>query len=258
MTKTKIVALLSVLALLASLPLAVAFAQEGGEGEEPVPAGPPSIPYLITGVAMVDDAPAMMGTTVVAMTGEGDDAMMWMGEVVDALGNYAIIIEGGTQDAMVMFSLKMGEGDEAMEYMGETMSDVMIGAPGGEEEVDLMAYSGPQARPTAVPPTPSAVQRRGPPGKDGEVGPAGPAGPAGSSGARGPVGNVGPDGPEGDPGAAGPAGPAGRAGPAGDAGSAGADGNDGSAGSAGRQGAAGPAGNDGAHRRSRPRRLCRR
>ena len=48
MTKTKIVALLSILALLASLPLTVAVAQ--------------GAPYLVIGSAMLDDEPAMMGT----------------------------------------------------------------------------------------------------------------------------------------------------------------------------------------------------
>ena len=70
MTKTKIVALLSVLALLASLPLAVAFAQEGGEGEGSTPAGPPALPYTVVGNAMLDDGPAMDGTMVVAMVGD--------------------------------------------------------------------------------------------------------------------------------------------------------------------------------------------
>ena len=57
MTKTKIVALLSIVALLASLPLTVALAQ--------------GAPYLVIGSAMLDDEPAMMGTMVVAMVGDG-------------------------------------------------------------------------------------------------------------------------------------------------------------------------------------------
>ena len=52
MTKTKIVALLSVVALLASLPLTVALAQ--------------GAPYAVVGTAMLDGEPAMMGTMVVA------------------------------------------------------------------------------------------------------------------------------------------------------------------------------------------------
>ena len=66
MTKTKIVALLSILALLASLPLTVALAQ--------------GAPYLVIGKAMLDDEPAMMGTMVVAMgEGEDDEGRVWRG-----------------------------------------------------------------------------------------------------------------------------------------------------------------------------------
>ena len=73
MTKTKIVALLSILALLASLPLTVALAQ--------------GAPYLVIGSAMLDDEPAMMGTMVVAMVGE---EKVGSGEVFDAMGHYRL------------------------------------------------------------------------------------------------------------------------------------------------------------------------
>ena len=96
MTKTKIVALLSVLALLASLPLTVALAQ--------------GAPYLVIGSAMLDDEPAMMGTMVVAMVGE---EKVGSGEVFNAMGQYRLQITDGSPGDTVMISLMMGEGDEA-------------------------------------------------------------------------------------------------------------------------------------------------
>ena len=115
MTKTKIVALLSVVAMLAALPVAVALAQ-----------GPP---FLVVGSAMLDDEPAMMGTMVVAMVGEGEEAMkVGEGEVFNEMGQYQLQITGGSPGDTLMISLMMGEGDEAMEYMAMTESDVMIGA----------------------------------------------------------------------------------------------------------------------------------
>ena len=125
MTKTKIVALLSFLALLASLPLTVAFAQ--------------GAPYIVFGTAMLDDEPAMMGTLVVAMVG---DEKVGSGEVFDAMGHYRLLIGGGNPGDTVMISLIMGEGDEMMEYMASTDGDVMIGASGESKRVDLMAFSG--------------------------------------------------------------------------------------------------------------------
>ena len=104
------------MALLASLPLTVAFAQPA--------------PYLVFGTAMLDGEPAMMGTVVVAMTGEGDEAMkVGSGEVFDEMGHYLLIIESGNVGDTVMISLIMGEGDEMMEYMASTDGDVMIGPP---------------------------------------------------------------------------------------------------------------------------------
>ena len=92
MTKTKIVALLSVLALLASLPLTVALAQ--------------GAPYLVIGSAMLDDEPAMMGTMVVAMVGE---EKVGSGEVFDAMGHYRLQITDGSPGDTVMISLMMGD-----------------------------------------------------------------------------------------------------------------------------------------------------
>lgn len=233
MTKTKIVALLSVLALLASLPLAVAFAQEGGEGEEPEASGPPQLPYIVVGMAMIDDAPAMEGTMIAVMVGDEK-----VGEgMVGMDGRFEAEITGGNMGDTVMFSLMMGEGDAMMEYMAETDGDVMIGARGDLAMANLMAYSGPQTRPTAVPPTRTPAQLRGP---------AGPAGADGADGADGAPGPRGPAGPAGSDGAAGADGSDGAPGAAGSDGADGADGSDGAAGPTGPQGPAGPAGSDGA------------
>ena len=160
MTKTKIVVLLSIVALLASLPLTVALAQ-----------GLP--PYQVIGKAMVDGEPAMMDTMVVAMVGETK-----VGEsmVINDQGQYSLQITGGNPGDTVMFSLMMGEGDDAMEYMATTAEAVIRGPSGDlKKDVDLMAYSGEQPDPAATPaPTLTAAQEReamrGPSGRQGVTG----------------------------------------------------------------------------------------
>ena len=239
MTKTKIVALLSIVALLASLPLTVALAQ--------------GAPYLVIGSAMLDDEPAMMDTMVVAMVGE---EKVGEGMVFNEMGQYRLYITGGNPGDTVMISLMMG----AMEYMAMTDADVMIGQSGTSPEgmVDLMAYSGEAPDPTATPaPTLTADEEkeslRGPQGfrgVDGEQGAAGEPGAAGADGADGAAGAVGARGPAGVDGSDGSAGSAGARG---SAGSDGSDGSDGSAGARGAAGSAGPAGADGATGADGPR-----
>ena len=229
MTKTKIVALLSVLALLASLPLTVALAQ--------------GAPYLVIGSAMLDDEPAMMGTMVVAMVGE---EKVGSGEVFNEMGQYRLYIDGGGQGDTVMISLMMGDD----EYMAMTDADVMIGSPGASAEgmVGLMAYSGDAPDPTAIPaPTLTAAQERAAMrGPSGLRGAQGEAGPAGADGADGAVGASGPAGADGSDGSDGSDGADGARGSAGSAGADGSDGSDGSNGARGSAGSAGPAGADGA------------
>ena len=166
MTKTKIVALLSVLALLASLPLTVALAQ--------------GAPYLVIGSAMLDDEPAMMGTMVVAMVGE---EKVGSGEVFNAMGQYRLQITDGSPGDTVMISLMMGE----MEYMAMTDEDIMIGPSGERMMADLMAYSGdaPDPPPTAAPTLTAAQERAAMRGPSGLQGPQGEAGEAGADGADG-------------------------------------------------------------------------
>ena len=252
MTITKIVALLSVLALLASLPLTVALAQS-----------PPQLPFKVVGNATLDDEAAMDGTMVVAMI-DGEKA--GTGSVMD--GKFSVDVMG-EMGAMVMFEFTMGEGDEAMMYMAKAESDVMVGESGSVMRADLMAMSDGmmEPKPTVKPVVPvvpvvpiKSVQaivdaaiaeamaeamammpepKAGPPGragrngKDGADGADGAKGDAGARGAAGSGGSVGADGSDGQDGSDGPkgdAGPAGPAGPPGDAGSAGPQGEGGGGG----------------------------
>ena len=78
MTKTKIVALLSVVALLASLPLTVVLAQQ-----------PPAPPFRVVGTAMIDGEKAAEGTMVVAMVGDMEVGMdtVGMGGMFNSVGH---------------------------------------------------------------------------------------------------------------------------------------------------------------------------
>ena len=171
MTKTRVLALLSVIALLAALPLSVALAQQ-----------PPGIPSLIQGMAMLDGAAPPEGTMVVATVEtetEGEDGEMMM-EMMDigmaevmADGSFTLIVpdSGGK---MVMFSLSMMMDGETMKY--EAMSDPgeVMTVGGMDAMVDLEASTG------MVPPTRTPVQVT-----DSMRGPRGPQGAAGEAGAAG-------------------------------------------------------------------------
>ena len=269
MTKTRIVALLSVLALLASLPVSVALGQ-GGDG-------PPQPPFTVVGNATIDGEPAMDGTMVVAMV-EGQENVM--AEVMDGKFNIEVMGEMG---AMIMFEFTMGEGDEAMMYKVTPDKDVMVGMPGGlGGPVNLMAMGdgvmmggtptttpGTSPRPTAVAPSvpvrtteqiiraevetavdaaiaeamteamammpdPESLRgedgRDGRNGTDGEDGAPGADGADGQDGAPGADGSDGEDGQDGQDGAKGDPGPQGSAGPPGPEGPAGAQGEAGGGG----------------------------
>ena len=127
MTQAKILALLSVMALLASVPIA-ALAQ--GDDAAPVP------PFQVVGRATIDGEPAMDGTMVIAMI-DGEKA--GTGTVMD--GKFSVDIMG-EMGAMIMFYFLVGEGDEAIKYMATTERDVTVGAPGVPRIAHLMAYSG--------------------------------------------------------------------------------------------------------------------
>ena len=223
MTKTRIVALLSVLALLASLPLSVALAQ-----------GQP--PFRVVGTAELDGEQAEEGTMVVAMI-DGEKAGTG---TVDAMGRFEVDVEG-EMGAMVTFSLEMmmGEGEDAemMMYSAGSMEEVMVGMRGDLKRADLMAYTSEQIKPT---PTKTAAQEmeamRGPRGATGSQGPQGEPGPQGEQGPPGEDGHDGHDGADGEDGADGADGRDGTDG------SDGSDGDTGPAGPKGDPGAAGPAG----------------
>ena len=267
MTKTRFLALLSVLALLAAMPLASVFAQQ------PVP------PQKFYGMVLVNGEAPPEGSTVIAtvttmMTNEEGEEVTETMEIgramtMDAMGNYVLTTEAdsalagkevmfqvmvmGMEDSEpAMPSMMMGEEgmmpmEESIMWMqGNTRNvDLEVGesmmTPDGPRPVIPMGPTGPRG-----PVGPQGEQGEpGPAGADGSDGARGPAGPAGaagsdgadgSDGARGPAGAAGSDGSDGSDGAQGPAGPAGNAGPAGPAGPAGA---------MGPAGATGPAGADG-------------
>ena len=256
MTKTRFLALLSVLALLAAMPLASVFAQQ------PVP------PQKFYGMVMVDGEAPPEGTTVMAIVttmmineeGEEVTETMVIGEAMtmDAMGNYVLTTDADSALAgkEVMFKVMvmgMEESEEAMpsmmmdDGMMEGMEEPIMWMQGDTRNVDLevgeftMTPTGPQPSRNIGPPGP-----RGPVGPAGADGEPGPAGADGSDGARGPQGPAGPAGADGSDGSDGARGPAGAAGSDGSDGADGAQGPAGPQGPAGAQGPAGPAGNDGA------------
>ncbi len=265
MTKTRFLALLSVLALLAAMPLASVFAQQ------PVP------PQKFYGMVLVDGEAPPEGSTVMAIVttmmtndeGEEVTETMEIGmAMTDAMGNYVLETDGDSALAgkEVMFRVMvmgMEESEDAMPSMMMeegmmAMDEPIMWMQGNVRNVDLevgesrMTPTGPRP---VIPMGPTGPRGPvGPQGEQGEPGPAGPQGPEGehghdghdgapgadgadgSDGARGPAGAAGSDGADGSDGAQGPRGPAGPAGPAGVMGPAGAD---------GAAGATGPAGADG-------------
>ena len=272
MTKTRFLALLSVLALLAAMPLASVFAQQ------PVP------PQKFYGMVLVDGEAPPEGSTVIAtvttmMTndeGEEVSETMEIGRAMtmDAMGNYVletdadstlagkevmfqVMVMGmeGSEDAMP--SMMMDEGMMAMEepimwMQGNVRNvDLEVGesmmTPTGPRPVIPMGPTGPRGPqgPQGPQGEPGPAGEDGHDGSDGARGPQGPAGPAGADGsagadgARGPAGAAGSDGADGSDGATGPAGPAGNAGPAAPAGPAGPPGPAGGTGPAGAAGGGG-------------------
>ena len=153
MTITRIVALLGVLALLASLPLTVALAQ--------------SPPFSVVGTAMVDGVEADSSNTVVAMAGD-----MELMAMVNDDGTFELQFDDSfTVGENISFMIKMGEGDDAMEYMATPDAELMIGTPRDiVPPVTLAAYTSEEAKPQ-------------PPKTDEEImeGMRGPTGPRGAS-----------------------------------------------------------------------------
>ena len=181
MLKVRILALLTVLALLLTLP-AVASAQQ-------VP------PHVFFGTATVNGLFAPAGTPVAALIGGEQRGST----TVESNGRYQILVAPGTGTAITFRVGTLTADQTATWEQG-----------GATPNFDLTASS--FGEPTPVPggtPAPGVV---GPAGPQGERGPAGPAGSAGPAGADGPAGPPGPAGPAGAAGSTGPAGPAGPAG----------------------------------------------
>ena len=144
MTKTRFLALLSVLALLAALPLASVFAQQ------PVP------PHKFYGMVVVDGEAPPEGSTVravvtITMTNdEGEEETMTrtIGEAMTgAMGNYVLTTQGDSALAgmEVMFHVMVGEA-EAMEAKPSTMmadgsmmmmEDPVMWTQGARTKIDL-------------------------------------------------------------------------------------------------------------------------
>ena len=192
MSKVRVLALLTALALMLTLP-AVAYAQS-------VP------PHIFTGMVMVDGDEPADGTVVTAMVGE----MKAMSTVMN--GMYTVPVNG-TPGAEVSFMVGEMSVMEKGEWMqgGATKMNLMAGD-------DTMMMTGGQGAVGATGP----AGPRGPAGPSGAAGSAGEAGSAGAAGSAGPpgaAGSFGPAGAPGEPGPAGGVGPAGQMGSAGPAGS---------------------------------------
>ena len=252
MTKTRFLALLSVLALLAAMPLASVFAQQ------PVP------PQKFYGMVVVDGEAPPEGSMVMAVVmtmmtndeGEEETMTRTIGEAMtDAMGNYVITTDGDSAltGAEVMFTVMVGD-EEAMEAMPSMimddgsmmmMEESIMWMQGAATEVNLEIGES-MVRPDGTRGPAPIVGPRGPQGPQGPQGEPGPAGADGSDGARGPQGPAGAAGADGSDGSDGARGATGAAGSDGADGSDGAQGPRGPAGAAGAMGPAGPAGADGA------------
>ena len=201
MTKTRFLALLSVLALLAAMPLASVFAQQ------PVP------PQKFYGMVLVNGEAPPEGTTVMAIVttmmtneeGEEVTETMVIGEAMtmDAMGNYVLETDADSTLAgkEVMFRVMvmgMEESEDAMPSMMmgdgmEAMDEPIMWMQGDVRNVDLevgesmMTPTGPRP---VIPTGPTGPRGpAGPQGPQGEPGPMGEHGHDGADGARGPGGS---------------------------------------------------------------------
>ena len=193
---TRILALLTIVALVAALPMSV-LAQNDA-------------PHVFIGTAIVNELTATTGLAITAWDGDKQIGST----TVTAGGKYNISVNRSS--GRITFKIDNVNADKshpAWEFGGL------------ETGFKLTATS--QSAPPGVA---GAAGPAGPAGAAGARGAQGPAGPAGATGAAGPDGARGPIGPEGEAGSAGSAGAAGApgndggAGPAGPAGPAGAAG----------------------------------
>jgi hypothetical protein len=196
MRKVRVLALLTALALLLTMP-AAAYAQA-------VP------PHIFVGQAMVDGDDAMDGTIVTAMI---DEEVKGSTTVMDGWYTLPVRHGNGTEISFMLGSMNVMEKGSWMQG-GATLMNLMTGTDpmmgGIAGEPGEQGTTG--ARGPAGPAGPQGNE--GPAGAGGTAGATGPPGPAGPAGQWGPAG---PAGPAGEPSAPGQAGPEGQMGPAGPA-----------------------------------------
>ena len=188
MTKTRFLVFLTVLALLASVPLTSVLAQA------PRPA-------QFYGMVMLNGEEAPEGTMVTAMVGEGENEMKFE-TMTDAMGMYTLRINGDFDGQDISFMVgnraAMGEKEAADGTM--MMEDSVMFMQGGSDKLNLTAGVGTPTRPGV----PSNIGPRGPAGPAGADGADGADGSPGARGAQGPAGPAGADGADGADGARGP------------------------------------------------------
>ena len=236
LTRTSILVLIAVAALLSSIPAIVS--AQGADR-----------PSRFSGNAYVDGQRATNGTLVEALSSDGAVVGIAIVETRSAEINY--VVDASRPAGGLQLTFRVG-GLPAAETAA--WRDGRITFP-----FDLYASSTavppPEATPTPTPtprvimPTPRTTAVRGPEGPQGpegpagppgEPGPAGPSGPRGIPGADGGPGADGVQGPPGERGAAGPPGPQGDTGPQGPQGPQGMQGSVGPAGDRGAEGPPGP------------------
>ena len=196
---TRILALLTIVALVAALPMSV-LAQNDA-------------PHVFIGTAIVNGLTATTGAPITAWDGDTQIGST----TVAAGGKYKISVNRSS--GRITFKI---------DNVNAAQSHPTWEFGGLETGFNLTASTQPVTAGAA-----------GPRGAAGAAGAAGPAGGAGARGAQGPAGATGADGPDGARGPIGPQGEVGPAGPGGPAGAVGAPGADGAPGEAGRAGAVG-------------------
>ena len=227
LTRTPILLLITVAALLVSIP-AIVSAQQGT-----VP------PHQFAGRASIDGQVAPVGTTVQALT-NGRVAVSAKVTPLSAAGiNYILKVPQPTGGLAVTFTVNGHDANETATWK-QGGTDYPFSLTASSTAVPPTQEAPPTAAPTARPTViRGATGPRGPEGPEGPQGPPGEPGAAGAPGPRGIPGADGAPGMDGAPGAQGERGADGAPGPQGEPGPQGPQG------SQGLQGAAGPAGPQG-------------
>ena len=202
---TRILALLTIVALVAALPMSVVAQNDA--------------PHVFIGTAIVNGLTATTGVPITAWDGDTQIGST----TVTAGGKYKISVNRSSgRITFKIDNVNAAQSHPAWEFGGletgfnltASTQPVTAGARGAAGAAGAAGPAGPRG---AQGPAGSA----GTAGADGEDGPRGPIGPQGEVGAQGAAGNNGAAGSDGAAGPAGPAGPAGTAGVAGGGGSLG-------------------------------------